>query len=168
MRYVDTEDLAIKADEIAPGRFRWRKYPTHIDLRAIHDSISDAVKPKKGYLLGSKSRGWLLTPKGLELARRRLAALEGADTSRVPLSPQDRQWRRTERARLLSEDAFLKFGLGREALITIKEVEAMFRVDDYITGKARERKIARLLNVFGDDSELGQVLKQLANKLTQE
>jgi hypothetical protein len=32
---LDTEDIAIKANEFAPGRFASRKYPTQINLELI-------------------------------------------------------------------------------------------------------------------------------------
>ena len=44
----DTEDVAIEADRIAPGRFRWRKYPAFISDHLIGASLSDAKKPKNG------------------------------------------------------------------------------------------------------------------------
>ncbi len=51
---VDTEDVAIKANELAPGRFSWKKYPTQVNLEVVRVYLSDAKKPSKGaYLLGS-------------------------------------------------------------------------------------------------------------------
>ena len=29
---TDTEDIAVKADELAPGAFKWRKYPAQINM----------------------------------------------------------------------------------------------------------------------------------------
>ena len=37
-RRVDTEDIAVKANELAPGRFAWKKYPDQINLEA-HSSV---------------------------------------------------------------------------------------------------------------------------------
>jgi len=31
-KYIDTEDIAIKADALAPGRFLWRKYKNQINM----------------------------------------------------------------------------------------------------------------------------------------
>src|SRR6266481_8651904 len=68
-QYVDTEDVAVKANEIAPGRFSWRKYKDQIDLEGIYKHLWDLTKPDKGqYVVGSKSEGWLLTLAGAEFA----------------------------------------------------------------------------------------------------
>ena len=40
--YVDCEDVALKVNDIAPGRFNWRKYPAHIDLSTVSFALQDA------------------------------------------------------------------------------------------------------------------------------
>jgi hypothetical protein len=50
---VDTEDIAKKSNELAPGRFTWRKYSDQINIEHIRAFLSDAKKPKNGaYLTG--------------------------------------------------------------------------------------------------------------------
>lgn len=164
--YVDTEDVAVKADEIAPGRFAWRKYANQISIDAIRKRLSDAKKPEKGgYLLGSFKNGWLLTENGLKFAKGKVKDLDEMNLSRKPLGQQVRQWRRNERVRLLASDAFQKLKIGKSDMITRQEAETFFRVDDYVVGKARERKMVRILNTFGDDPVLGKVVKILADKV---
>lgn len=54
-RRVDTEDIAVKANEIAPRRFSWRKYPEQINIDTVRKRLWDACKPDKGaYILGSE------------------------------------------------------------------------------------------------------------------
>ena len=48
-RYVDTEDIAIKANEIAPGRFSWRKYKHQINIDTVRKRLWDATKKDGGY-----------------------------------------------------------------------------------------------------------------------
>lgn len=165
-RYVDTEDVAVKANEIAPGRFTWRKYRDQISEDAVSKRLWDATRADKGgYLLGSEKKGWLLTPEGLEFAKSRAQVLQGADLSGRAMSAQERRWHRNERARLLSDGAFAKFQMGRPDEITAREAEAFFRVDDYVVGRARQRKVARMVNIFGDDPELGEAVREIAGKL---
>lgn len=53
-RCIDTEDIAVKANEIAPGRFTWRKYRDQINIEQVRAFLSDAKKAKNGaYLSGS-------------------------------------------------------------------------------------------------------------------
>ena len=165
-RYVDTEDVAVKANEIAPGRFTWRKYPDQISEDAVSKRLWDATRPDKGaYLLGSEKKGWLLTRRGLEFARDKARELAQADLSRTPMTASERRWYQNERGRMLTEPAFLKFQSGNLHEVGSREAEAFFRVDDYVVGEARQRKITRILNVFGEDPELGQAVRQLAEKV---
>ncbi len=168
-RYIDTEDIAVKANELAPGRFTWKKYPTQINLELVRVYLSDAKKPDKGgYLLGSGNQGWLLTERGLKFGKTHIGNLEGMDLSRDPLSVRDQQLRQHERVRILASDAYARFARGDCDQLTRKEAEAVFRVDDYIVGKARERKIVRLANMFDNDHNLKTVLRAAADKLREE
>ena len=49
-QFIDTEDIAMKANEIAPGRFTWRKYPQQINIENITAFLWDAKKPKNWQL----------------------------------------------------------------------------------------------------------------------
>ena len=112
--YVDTEDIAVKADKIAPGRFAWRKYANQINIDAIRKRLSDAKKPEKGgYLLGSFKSGWLLTENGVKFAKEKIKDLDTLDLSRKPMGQQERQWRSSERLRLRFVS---RIGAGKERL----------------------------------------------------
>jgi hypothetical protein len=68
---VDTEDVAVKANQIAPGRFSWRKYPEQINIETVRKRLWDACKEEKGgYIHGSERTGWLLTEEGVAFAKR--------------------------------------------------------------------------------------------------
>ena len=45
---IDTEDIAVKSNELAPGRFTWRKYSDQINIKIISWCLWDAKKPKNG------------------------------------------------------------------------------------------------------------------------
>lgn len=40
---VDTEDVAHKANELAPGRFTWRKYKDQINIETVRKRLWDAA-----------------------------------------------------------------------------------------------------------------------------
>src|SRR5262245_15242818 len=76
-REVDTEDVAVTVNEIAPGRCCWRKYPEQINIEIVRAFLSDAKKKKDGaYLSGSGSTGWLLTQSGFQFAIHHVAELK--------------------------------------------------------------------------------------------
>jgi hypothetical protein len=45
---ADTEDIAIKANVLAPGRFSWRKYKDQINIDTVRKRLWDATKAEKG------------------------------------------------------------------------------------------------------------------------
>ena len=168
-QYVDTEDIAVKANEIAPGRFTWRKYSNQINIENVRAFLSDAKKEKNGaFLRGAGKDGWLLTESGAAFAKARVDTLENVDLSRERLSVKDRRWLQHERTRMLSSEAFAKLSKGKAEEITAQEAESFFRLDVYVTGNAREDKIVRALNAFGGDPELGPAVKTLAPKVRTE
>jgi hypothetical protein len=163
---VDLEDIAMKANEIAPGRFAWRKYSSQINIKNIDAFLWDAKKPKNGnYVLNSGKDEWVLTPVGVVFARERIAALQDVDVSRKALSAKHKNWLRSERERMRGSPAFAKFRAGELDEVSEQEAEAFFRLDSYVTGRPREQKLLRLMNVFGDDAELGDAVKALETKV---
>jgi hypothetical protein len=162
-RHVDTEDIAVKANELAPGKFSWVKYRDQINIHTVKTHLWDAKSERKGnLLLGSEKEGWMLTSAGLDLARQRMDGLKGIKIEKKKLSEPEKQWMRSERLRMVETVAYRKLARIQNGAITLEEAEAFFRLNSYVVGKARERKIVRVLNLFGDDAELGEAVKALA------
>jgi hypothetical protein len=164
---VDTEDVAKKANEMAPGRFTWRKYKDQINLETVRVYLSDAKKTAKGrYLIGSGNAGWTLSEEGLVFARKRTEA--GNLVRKAPprrAVGKDRLREQRERAQLIASDAFQKVVSGRTNEITLREAEAFFRVDSYVRGDARRRRVAMVANSHGDDPELGPAITFLSRMI---
>lgn len=59
---------------------------------------------------------------------------------------------------MLREEAFLKFSQSKQLEITKSDAERLFRIDDYVTGKARMAKIERF-RIFASGN------RQLANAI---
>jgi hypothetical protein len=166
---VSTEDVAVKANEIAPGRFAWKKYPEQINLEHVRVFLTDAKKEKNGRLVGGgNATGWVLSDRGLELAKRRAPLLGTVDLSRVPVSSKERFWRTRERARI--EEVLLERGItsASSGSTPRSDAEAVFRLDEYIAGEARARILYRYLNAFGDDQVLGPVIRALADSVRED
>ena len=164
---VDTEDVAKRANEIAPGRFTWRKYKDQINLEVVRVYLSDAKKKAKGaYLIGSGNTGWSLSEAGLAFAREHadaVQALEAAEPRRNV--GQDRVRQQRERARLLATEAYAKIAAGRADDLTRRDAESFFRIDSYVQGEARRRRVATIANAHSGDPELGPVIEQLAEMI---
>jgi hypothetical protein len=163
---IDIEDIAMKSNEIAPGRFSWRKYPDQINIRAVQKRLFDAASPKYGALLiGTERAGWQLTERGATLVRERLPLLQGGALSREPTNRLAEQQRRSEKTRMLASSAFSNWQAAGIEAVSQQDAETLFRIDDYVAGKARERKIERALNLFGSDPDLGDLVRALAARV---
>jgi hypothetical protein len=157
--HADTEDIAVKANEIGPGRFTWKKYPEQINIDTVRKRLWDARK--RGHLAGSERDGWLLTESGATFARQHKRKLGAAKTIRMSLN--ERKWRRMEKARLLSTAAHLKFNSGEASFITAREAQGFFRIDAYVGESAMEDKILRIVNTFSNDREIGPTIKHVTS-----
>jgi len=164
--YVSTEDVAVKANDLARGRFTWRKYKNQINLELVRVYLSDLKKQANGTLvLGSGSVGWMLTQAGVDAAAKAMPDLDSADLTRAPMSPAERRRYASEKSRMLESTAYARRQQGTMAGLTRREAEELFRVDDYVVGAARERKIERALTAFKDDQELTELLQLAAGVL---
>ena len=160
---VDTEDIAMKANEIAPGRFSWRKYPNQIDLELIYKHLWDLTKEDKGaYVTGSKNDGWLLTLAGASFAASSVEKLNNLEPVREKRPKTEENWIKRERTRIQGETAYTKILDGRESEVTHAEAEKFFRLDDYVVGPARTRKIQQAENDFREDLRLGPIVRKVA------
>lgn len=163
-RRVDTEDIAIKANEIAPGHFSWRKHKDQIRLDFIYKHLWDLTKPEKGeYITGSEKDGWLLTLAGTSFAEKTVGKLKNLEPARERRSRREETWIQRERMRMLGEAAYRKAREDMVSEITLGEAEKFFRLDDYVVGAARARKIQQVENAFHDDADLAPAISKIAS-----
>jgi hypothetical protein len=163
---VDTEDVAKRAHELAPGRLAWRKYPDQINLELVRVYLSDAKKSVNGAcVIGSGRTGWMLTRRGkkratdLSLGPSQLAfAHPRSDSAAI-------QRERAERGWLLGHPALELLRTQGANSLSPTDLEALFRVDEYILGAARERRIERVLNAVADDPKLVALLSPAAERV---
>jgi hypothetical protein len=169
-RAIDTEDAAVEAHKLAPGRFSWKKYPDQINLELIRVYLSDA-KIKHDMLLGSGRTGWRLTQKGLKWCEQTAASVAVSDSSRTRAqsrsgSIDEQRWRR-ERARILATAAWRLWASGQKS-IPNADAKEVFRIDSYARGDLLETKLTRLRAMFMDDVELAPFLDHLLKQLNKE
>lgn len=166
---IDTEDVAKKVNELAPGAFTWRKYPDQINLELVRVNLSDA-KLKAKLVTGGGRHGWSLTPHGVAIAREKAHLTEGAPertrAERRSGSIDEVRWRR-ERDRVLATTAWTAWHDDPTSVST-RQASDVFRIDTYAVGRIRDLKVNRLLELFDDDLELKPFLKAMAARIAAE
>lgn len=166
-RSVDTEDIAVKCNELAPGQFNWKKYTDQINLKLVYTCLSDAKKPRCGQLLlGSGRKGWRLSPQGLEWVtshRKHLLNQHGIElnTNLASAGSIDTVRREREKNRLKSSAAWKNWKNGEQ--LSIDGAKKIFRIDEYATEEMLKNKIVRLRSLFEEDKEIGPFIREAAN-----
>lgn len=163
---VDTEDIAVRANELAPGKFSWRKYPEQINIEAVRKRLYDAAKVSKGSLVtGSEKGGWLLTETGVAFASQHTDLLSRGLDFNPRLSARERTWQTHERARMMKEPAYAKWLAGNQSTISQQEAERFFAVDDYLKGIARQSRLQRVRDIFRGDRDLNGAILEIEKML---
>ena len=167
--FTDREDIAIKANELAPGRFNWRKYASYIDLEAVSVALRDARKEKNGTLLvGNNSGGWMLSPTGL----RWFSSLNLDSTIEHQIAQHRKdsiiESQETECVRLRITRAYKLFTENELDSITLQDFYQFARLNEYYQTKARRKRVAFIDNAVVDDNELENLWNFLKNKYKEE
>lgn len=170
--FVDTEDVAVAANKLAPGRFTWRKYPDQINLELIRVFLSDAKKPAKGgLLLGTGAKGWRLSASGLAWVREHAAQFEGAflEKSLATRPKRTRSVTNTrierERERICATSAWMRWSANAATELTPREVSEVFRIDSYASANLIDIQVGRLQHMFAEDEELSQFIAHVQKAL---
>ena len=159
---VDTEDIAVAADKLAPGRFRWHKYPEHIDLGLVRNGLQDARK--RSLTAGGALKGWILTENGKHEADA-FAALTLGDAARERLSLAEKGWKTRERARLMHEPSFIRALKGGVFVLTEREILKLFRIDEYVPADKRTARLKQFSSAFSDDGDFGPTIRAMERRM---
>lgn len=163
---VDIEDIAIRAYELAPEKFSWRKYPERIDLRVVQYGLKDAASNRKGEPLikGSLKHGYMLTAVGLEWLEKNQLINGG----KLPQSSTRRQSAADklsiEQARLLTSTTFLKFKSDEFEEIKYSDFQEFVRVNDYFPEHVRQKRYGVVENAVRGNHELEELWILLTEK----
>lgn len=159
--FVDTEDVAVAANKLAPGRLVWRKHPEQINLELVRVYLSDAKKPANGaLLLGTGVKGWRLSAHGLRWVRENQEAFESAFAAKLlsarPKRTGSANNTRTqrERERLCATQAWKKWSARAGNDITQQEASDVFRIDSYASETLVDIKIGNLQQIFATDEHV--------------
>ena len=165
-RFVDTEDVAVKTNEIAPGSFSWRKYPEQINLELVRVCLSNAKKEDHGVLVsGSGRKGWTLTPAGLKWAKDsgRKLLTSGAYAGKKPGRGSVDSVRQSRELKRIKATKAWETWNQRVGEISRAAAQEVFRIDNYSKGEMLRLKVDRLQKTFIDDVEISEFLQELSD-----
>lgn len=143
---VDTEDVAMRAAEVAPKHFRWKKYPEQIDLERVRMALKHNKEHTPPFVSGGMRHGWQLTTQGLRacLGFRDTSATDGAIAQRLRLSR-----------------AFATWTKEGEVSLRRTEVLELLRVNEYFPEARRRQRASAVINAAVGDPELEYFVEAL-------
>lgn len=152
LRHMHQEDVALKAAQLSPKAFSWKKYPEQINLETVRLALKNELDAKGKRILGSIRDGWMLTPEGLSWCL--------ADSNeKIYQSPVDQI--RKEVARVKRTEAFTKIEANRLTELSEYDFKTLLRIDEYFSPRNRIERVAALANAAVIDKELLPVLSAL-------
>lgn len=168
-KYVDPEKIAIKADELVPGKFNWRNYSDRIDLGIVRTALRDAKKEKNGALIiGNNVSGWMLSAQGIDFisALDQNNIVKGEDN--VPRRSSIEANIENERRRLMKTKAYSLYITGKQENISLRDFYQFARINDYFKEKSRNRRFAIISNSVKNDKDLYALWQYLVKKFPEE
>lgn len=157
-RAVDLEDLAMKMAELAPGRFRWKKYPEQINIEKIRVMVYQSVRAHPPLVAGGMRDGWMLTPAGIHWA---------FQTPGVASAPVLASLARGA-ALLHQTEAWEKFSRLVPEEITVYDARRFLRVDEYTSARRRKERVQAVRNIAAHDDDLGALVAYLREQFPEE
>lgn len=157
----DKEEIATKADEIAPIRFRWKTNPKMISDGLVWDALSNARK--KGYVLENTTK-YLLTAEGVKFAQENIHKIKNYDQTRTRFNKKDKEVYENTKDRILRSSAYLKAKENKTSEIASNEFQNFFRINEYMDKKEIKEKIHKLKNMFINDKDLRNNITEITTE----
>ena len=159
----DIETIAKKADELAPGRFRWKTDPNMISDSNTWDALSNARK--KGFILQQANEkntdSYLITEEGVKFSEKNLNKIKDFDQSKIRIAVSKEIYENTKN-RLITTAAYQKAKNLKIDQITIKEFNQFFRLNDYMKNTQKQEKIQKIKNLFIHEKEFKELIDKVA------
>lgn len=158
--WIDIEDVAVEAYEIAPLKFAWKKYPEQIDISTVRYALKNGVSRSPALIIGGIRTGYMLTSEGLELVRELESADIGAGTATARKGSMEADLQE-ERARLRKTSAFAKFSSRTSESLSERDFNEFARVNDYFPKNLRQKRFLKIDNAVSGDAELDEIWSHL-------
>lgn len=154
-KFVHTEDVAMKAAELAPRRFSWKRYPEQVNLEAVRLSLKDELAKEDARIQGGIRIGWMLSPQGVSYC---VSVLDSESKSKLEnyLRRVAEEAKRTSTIQLLLD--------GDLRVPDRMQLRELLRVDEYSTTRSRLERSAALDNAALIDTDLNTALVSLRDR----
>lgn len=149
---IDIEDIAIKAFEISPMKFCWRKYPSMIDIRNVQYALKDASKATPPLISGSIKNGYMITKNGINLIEKVSKGKQNEIGVKPYRTKSKDAFIAIERVRLKRTTAYQKYISGKADEINERDYQEFVRINDYFPEHIKNQRLILIENsIVGDE-----------------
>lgn len=153
LHHIHLEDVAMKAAQLAPKKFCWKKYPEQINLESVRITLKNELRATNRRVAGSIRDGYMLTPEGLSWCLSNTGTEDNQALGEL----------RKEVDRAKKTSTFGKVFTG-EGEVSIGDIESLLRIDQYFTPRKRRERTLALLNASVLDAELKSALDKVRER----
>ena len=161
---IDIEDIAVKAFELAPARFCWKKYPDRIDIRIVTYAMKDAMRLSPRVFIGSLKHGYMVTIEGIALLQQLHIINSQIEIAKDNRADTAEAIRSIELDRLLRSSAFHKFQSELTDTITKQDFYEFARINDYFPAHIRDLRFEQLKRTIKGNSDLEELWSLMCSK----
>ena len=161
---ADAEDIAVNADKLVKGKFRWKKYKKYIDLYMIKNLLANARDQEN--LIKGGANGWGPTEAGVKLVQSIKDQITYSGQRLDRLSKFDKGKIDFEMDRILNCDAYKNFKLNNQP--SVQEIRKLFRINEYTSADTRKLAPTSMIRLFKNNDEIKNFLKIMRERLLNE
>jgi hypothetical protein len=162
--FVDTEDVAVAADALEPGKFKWQRCPDQIDMHTVRTCLLTQAQGNGSYITGSLEAGWMLTENGVAFSKKHEEKFPDPGRLLCRLSQEEMRFRPWHKKRMQAQAAYKKVVAGLSEKVTAEEAERFFLIDHDAKAETREERVNFFMRSFGYDRFMGPVVRVIAEK----
>ena len=156
---ADSEDVAVEADKIAKGKFRWKKYRKYIDIFQIRGLLANAKI--SNLIKGGEKKGWSLTKSGIILVNKVFSNLKHKTQKFNRQSKSSKDKFNYEYSRIINSSAYKKYNNEDLEQISKNEAKMIFRIDDYLDDVSKKNNISKMIKMFSLNKEMENFLRKM-------
>lgn len=161
---ADVEDIAINADKLVKGKFRWKKYKKYIDLYMIKNLLANARDQED--LIKGGAKGWGPTAKGLKLVNIIKDQISYSGQRLDRLSKFEKEKIDFELDRISICEAYKKY--KSKIIPSIDDVRKLFRIDEFASEELKNTSSLSMIRLLKNNTEIKNFLKKMRERLMNE
>ena len=158
----DAEDIAVTADQLVKGKYRWKKYKKYIDLSLVKTLLANS-RDRAKMIDGGDKDGWKLSSKGIKVVNDIKDKISYSGQRLERLSKFDKSKIEFEIDRISNSPALSCYINNKS--IDKNDISKIFKIDEYATTEVIEKNSFMLIRLMRGRNEIIKFLKHIRSEI---